>query len=233
MTGIDLRCCSAEALIASLAPGSVAGVHADPPWAYANGERCGGSGTSGAQDQYSVLDVGGIAATLDSTFPLCGPRAYLAVWCTWPKLAEWFAVHDAMRWRYVTGGCWTKSDGFGMGYHHAGDSEFWLLYVKGSPRPAEGRQTNAVHAPRLGHSEKPQPALDVLVRTLAPKGGLILDPFAGESASLARCCARLGRRYVGAELDPERHERALRRLAGESAEQARMKNQTSLFGGAA
>ena len=130
-----------------------------------------------------------------------------------------------------TGGAWTKDGGFGMGYHHAGDSEFWLLYVKGSPRPAEGRQTNAVHAPRLGHSEKPQPALDVLVRTVAKRGSLILDPFAGESASLARCCARLGRRYVGAEIDPERHARALRRLDGESADQSRMKNQTSMFGG--
>lgn len=227
---IQIRHTGAEDLIASLTPGSVSGVIADPPWEYANGERCGGSGTSGAQDQYQTGSVGWIASVLDSTFHVCGSRAYLAVWCTWPKLAEWFTAHDAMRWRYVTGGAWTKAGGFGMGYHHAGDSEFWLLYVKGSPRPADGRQSNAVHAPRLGHSEKPQEALDLLVRTVAPEGGLVLDPFAGESASLARCCLRLGREYVGAEIDADRHERALRRLSGESAAQARMKNQIALFG---
>jgi len=228
---IDLRCSSAESLIASLDPGSVAGVHADPPWPYDNGTS-GGSGTSGVGALYDTPSIPAIAKTLDLCWDACADRAYLAVWCTWPKLSEWFAAHGSMRWRYVTGGAWTKQGGFGMGYHAAGDSEFWLLYVKGSPRPADGRQTNAIHAPRLGHSEKPQEALEVLVKTLAKPGGLILDPFAGESASLARCCARLGRGYVGAELDPERHARALRRLAGESREQAAMAGQVSMFGGA-
>jgi len=217
----------AESLIASLAPGSVAGVHVDPPWGYGN------TGTEGnAGGLYSTGSDAWIASVLDATYECAGARSYLAVWCTWPKLAEWFSVHDSMRWRYVTGGAWTKSNGFGVGFHAAGDSEFWMLYVKGNPRPADGRQTNAIHAPRLGHSEKPQEALEVLVKTLAKPGGLILDPFAGESASLARCCARLGRDYVGAEIDPERHARALRRLAGESREQAAMRHQVGLFGGA-
>jgi hypothetical protein len=222
---IQIRHTGAEDLIASLAPGSVSGVIADPPWEYGN---TGAEGSASAL--YGVNSDAWVASVLDSAWAACSARAYLAVWCTWPKLAEWFAAHGRMRWRYVTGGCWTKSNGFGVGFHHAGDSEFWLLYVKGSPRPADGRQTNAVHAPRLGHSEKPQEALDLLVRTVAPEGGLILDPFAGESASLARCCLRLGRQYVGAEIDAERHERALRRLSGESAAQARMRNQIALFG---
>lgn len=230
----DLRCCSAEDLIASLAPGSVDAVIADPPWKYGSPRDAVTLGglAAGVADAYQEMPDRLVVWSLDLAFDATPADAYLAVWCTWPKLAEWFAVHGSMRWRYVTGGAWTKSNGFGVGFHHAGDSEFWLLYVKGSPRPAEGRQTNAVHAPRLGHSEKPQAALDVLVKTVAPVGGLILDPFAGESASLARCCARLGRRYVGAEIDPERHQRALRRLAGESAAQSRMVGQESMFGGA-
>jgi hypothetical protein len=232
MSNIDIRCCGADELIASLEPGSVAGVVADPPWPYDNGTS-GGSGTSGVDSLYSTPTIGSIATTLDGSHDACGPNAYLAVWCTWPKLAEWFAAHESMRWRYVTGGAWCKSNGFGMGYHAAGDSEFWLLYVKGSPRPAEGRQSNAVVADRQKHSEKPQAALEVLVKTVAPKGGLVIDPYAGESASLARACRRLGRRYVGAEIDPERHARALRRLQGESAKQAAMANQTSMFGGGA
>jgi len=222
---IDLRCCDVRDLLADVEPGSVAGVVSDPPWAYANDANSGGVGAL-----YSTPTNDEIAATLDAAFDACGPDAYLAVWCTWPKLAEWFAVHGSMRWRYVTGGAWCKSNGFGIGYHHAGDSELWLLYVKGSPRPADGRQTNGVTAPRLGHSEKPQDALDVLVKTVAPAGGLVLDPYAGESASLARCCRRLGRRYIGAEIDPDRHARALRRLNGESAKQAAMVGQESLFG---
>lgn len=219
---IDLRCCSAADLIASLDPGSVSGVHADPPWAYAR------SPNGAASDEYQGLSEAEIADAIDSTRGACADDAYLVVWCCWPKLAEWAPEAARMRWRYLTGGAWCKSTGFGVGFHAAGDSEFWLLYGKGSPRPADGRQTNGITAPRVGHSEKPQAALEALVRTIAPVGGLILDPFAGESASLARCCARLGRRYVAAEIDPERHERALRRLAGESREQVAMKNQPPL-----
>jgi hypothetical protein len=225
MVDIDLRCCSAADLIASMAAGSVDGVIADPPWKY--GGSVGGSGTSGAAAQYGVMSDEDIASTLAACVDLCRADSYMAVWTVWAKLAGWFTL--SMPWRYVTGGAWCKSTGFGMGFHAAGDSELWLLYGKGSPRPADGRQTNGVTAPRLGHSEKPQAALDVLVRTVAPVGGLILDPFAGESASLARCCRRLGRRYIGAEIDPDRHAAALRRLAGESREQAAMVGQGRLL----
>jgi hypothetical protein len=228
---IDLRCCDVRDLLADVEPGSVAGVIADPPWRY-QGDTSGGSGSSGAGDLYPGLGDAAIAHHLGLSYHLCRGSAYLAVWLTWPKLLEWHAATagEHWPWRYVTGGAWCKSNGFGMGYHHAGDSELWLLYVKGSPRPADGRQTNGVTAPRLGHSEKPQDALDVLVKTVAPAGGLVLDPYAGESASLARCCRRLGRRYIGAEIDPDRHARALRRLNGESAKQAAMVGQETLFG---
>ena len=139
---IDLRNTDAEALIASLEPGSVAGVIADPPWKYGSPREAVtrfGLGASIA-DKYDEMQDRDIVRILDSTYPLVGPNAYLAVWCTWPKMAEWSAVHESMRWRYVTGGCWAKANGFGVGFHAAGDSEFWLIYVKGSPRPAEGRR---------------------------------------------------------------------------------------------
>ena len=234
MNDIDLRCCDVRDLLADVEPGSVAGVIADPPWKYGSPREAKTiAGLAGcASSHYDEQQGAAIAHHLASTFHLCGSDAYLAVWLTWPKLLDW---HEATAgehwpWRYVTGGAWCKSNGFGIGYHHAGDSELWLLYVKGSPRPADGRQTNGITAPRLGHSEKPQDALDVLVKTVAPVGGLVLDPYAGESASLARCCRRLGRRYIGAEIDPDRHARALRRLNGESAKQATMVGQETLFG---
>jgi len=217
-----LKNTDAESMINDLADSVAHGVIADPPWAYS---RTGGEGSVG----YSTEDAGWIADLLDLTWPKCLPNAYLIVWCTWPKLQDWMDVHRRMRWTYKTGGAWTKSNGFGVGYHHAGDSEYWLLYTKGSPRPAEGRQSNAVHANRVGHSEKPQEALDLLVRTVAPEGGLIIDPFAGESASLARCAKRLGRSYIGSEMDADRHATALKRLGGASRRDARRRNTTSMF----
>ena len=231
----DLRCCSAEDLIASLAPGSVDAVIADPPWIYAS--SAGGLGRSHtargrASAVYQGLECPEIAAQLDAAASACANDCYLAVWTTWPKISEWCRT-DLAQWNHLTGAVWGKVGGApGMGYHFRGDSEPLLMYRRGRPLPLEGSKTNLWLHPRLGHSEKPPNALDALVLMACPVGGLILDPFAGESASLARCCARLGRRYVGAEIDPERHQRALRRLAGESAAQSRMVGQESMFGGA-
>ena len=229
----DLRCCSAEDLIASLAPGSVDAVIADPPWSF-DSARCGATGISGADANYQTTSCEQIARALSDTSALCGPDAYLVVWCCWPKVGEWFASNPLRGWEFLSGGAWGKSGshGHGMGYHFRGRSEPVFLYRKGRPRPHGGPGPNLWLHPRLGHSEKPPNALGEMADKFCKPGGLILDPFAGESASLARCCARLGRRYVGAEIDPERHQRALRRLAGESAAQSRMVGQESMFGGA-
>ncbi len=221
---IDLRCCGAEELIAGLEPGSVAGVIADPPWTYSH------DGEKSANRIYDGLPVSEIARLLAATLPACGTDAYLHVWVTFPLLAEWTDVHRVLGWDYLSGAAWGKTNGLGVGFHFRGDSEILLTYRKGRPKPLVGSKSNLWLAKRGQHSEKPQVALSALVEMSATHGCLILDPFAGESASLARCCARLGRRYVGAEIDPERHARALRRLAGESAAQARMPNQTSMFG---
>ena len=203
---IDLRHTDCEALIASVE--DVAFVHADPPWSYDNGRGIGGSGTSGAQDEYSGLPCGTIADHLDSCWDAALADCYLAVWATFPKLADWMAESDGMRWNYITGAAWGKTGRIGMGYHFRGDSEILLLYRKGRPRPLEGSKSNLWLAARLGHSEKPRVALDALVRMAAPPGSLVLDVYAGASASMARVCRRLDRRYAGAEIDEERWKRA-------------------------
>jgi site-specific DNA-methyltransferase (adenine-specific) len=218
---IEIRCCSATDLIASLEPGSVDAVIADPPWSYARGVGVGG----GAQDEYSGLSEGAIASDCRAAMARMG-LGYLALWATWPKIGAWIEAFGPP----LTGACWGKVGGLGVGYHFRGDSEPLLLYRKGNPRPLEGSKSNLWLHPRLGHSEKPPNALEALVRMSCPEDGLVLDPYAGESASLAKVCRRLGRRYVGAEIDPERHARALRRLAGESRKQAAMVGQESLFG---
>lgn len=217
MPDIDLRCQDVRAMIAGLPDGCAAFVHADPPWPYEHGNNQGG-----VDEQYEGLPEPEIAAHLASLYRVAAPDCYLAVWCTFPKLAEWMAVTPG-KWQYVTGAAWGKTNGLGVGYHFRGDAELLLLlYRKGSPRPLEGSQSNLwvtgdagglVLARRTGHSEKPQIGLRALVNMAAPVGGLVVDCYAGESASLARACRALGRRYVGAEIDPARHARALVRLS--------------------
>jgi DNA modification methylase len=65
-----------------------------------------------------------------------------------------------------------------------------------------------------------------------PKGGLVLDPFTG-SGTTGMVALKLGRRFVGCELNPEYHALASERIgaiAEDSTVQAKRQGQVSLFG---
>lgn len=197
-------------------------IMADPPWAYRNR----GKGVHGAaSSQYEGVSLELITNDMIKALEVCELDAYMLVWCTWPKLVEWTTysterLHNARPkakpieqrgWRYVSGGCWAK-DGMGVGIHWRGDCEPALLYTLGHPQPRT-TASNLWKAPKIGHSEKPQLALRRQVAMMTDPGDLVVDLYAGQSASLARACRALGRSYVGAELDPERYEKALRALS--------------------
>lgn len=211
MSDIDLRCIDALELVRGIPCASVGMVHADPPWKYSGTDTA--RGHAGAY--YEGLPESVIAEHLAATFDVVAPNGYLVVWCTFPKLLEWARKDDILRkvgWHYVSGACWGKTNGLGVGYHLRGDSEPVLFYKKGAMLPLT-TQSNLWLDRRIGHSEKPQEALRALVRMAVPPDGLVLDLYAGASASMARACRATGRRYLGAEIDPQRHAEALRRLA--------------------
>ena len=60
------------------------------------------------------------------------------------------------------------------------------------------------------HAAVPTQRLEVLARH-GWSDGSTLDLYAG-MAPMARACHRTGRRYIGAEIDPERHRQAMDRL---------------------
>jgi len=209
---IDLQCTDVATMIAGLPDGCSTLIHADPPWKYGDGVP----GHGKAQAHYGGLPDDVIARHLAATYRLVPDDGYLAVWCTFPKLFDWARQDDIMRaakWEYISGGAWGKTNGIGCGHHFRGDAEVCLLYKKGNPHPLNGSKTNLWLAHRQIHSEKPQTALCALVSMGAPVGGLVVDCYAGESASLARACRALGRGYIGAELDPARHALALARFS--------------------
>ena len=221
---------------AGLAELAAAGVRvdlvvADPPWQY---DQRAGSASAAASDEYACLPMGVIRDHLKAAETMAAPGSRCLLWATWAKLPEltgYCARYsgsdrvDLACWRWVSGGTWAKSDppdeegnrqvAPGMGYHlRSSQSEpFIVLAGPGPHRRAD--VPGCWVAPGSGrHSEKPVDFQTLAVRGWCPPGGVVLDLYAG-LGSVARAVARAGegRRYIGFEVDAERHAAALSLLA--------------------
>jgi N6-adenosine-specific RNA methylase IME4 len=219
VSGIDLRCCGVAELLAEVRGARL--IHADPPWRYAREAGMANPQTHGIYAGLSELEI---VVHLDAAFACAAPASRLVCWYTWPKDAEWRrAGHAGPRWNErVTGGAWTKMQATatgarkvtspGVGYHWRGETEPVALFTRGACGRAATVLSNGHVSPNGEHSEKPLPWLREWLRAWTAPGDLVLDLYAG-LAPMARACAIEGRRYVGAEIDPERHAKALGLLA--------------------
>lgn len=202
--GIDLLCCSCVDL--PRLAGRADLVIADPPWRY---EQAFGEGT--AADHYAGLPIAVIRNHLEMFH-----GARLALWITFPILPEWSTPTG---WKQVTGAAWVKSGPgdtghYGPGYHLAGCAEPVLIYTgRWNTGPAFNSRAKLrgawIEAPNE-HSRKPVAWQKQWIERWVPPGGLVVDPYAGlGSVCEATILAGEGRRYLGAELDPVRHARAV------------------------
>lgn len=206
---VDLRCCDVAQLLEELdEPADL--VVADPPWSYV--QRIG---ASRAENHYDCLTTPQIVAHVERAL---GSR--LALWITSPLLGAWPA--ELAGWgRVTTVGTWVKSgEGdsghYGQGYHWAGCTELVLLYTcgRGSHTDRAVPCRSAWVEPPGEHSRKPAAWQAQWIRRWVPPGGLVLDLYAGlGSVAEAVLLAGEGRRYVGAEIDPQRHRDALALIA--------------------
>lgn len=210
--GIDLRCCDCAEMLATLdEPADL--VIADPPWSY-NGGHAGDAATS-PDDHYGCLTIEQIRRHLA---PVPWVASRMALWITWPILPEWSTPGG---WRQVTGGAWVKSapgdtGHYGPGFHWSGCSEPVIVYTLGTNTPNDRAcpVRNAWIEPPGLHSRKPARWMAQWIRRWVEPGGLVVDPYAGlGSVAEAVILAGEGRRYVGSEIDPERHRAALGLLA--------------------
>lgn len=64
---------------------------------------------------------------------------------------------------------------------------------------------------------KPKKLMEYLIKMITPKGGIVLDCFAGSGSSLV-ACERLGRRWIGVEKEPDYCRIANERIKAEQAQ---------------
>ena len=99
---------------------------------------------------------------------------------------------------------WDKRS-IGMGYHYRARYELILFFEKGKRRLNDLGIADIIAVPRIrgGYpAEKPTEVAEVLIGQSSEKGDVVADPFMG-SGSVGVASARLGRRFLGNDLNPE------------------------------
>ena len=99
---------------------------------------------------------------------------------------------------------WDKRT-IGMGYHYRARHEFVLFFEKGKRRLNDLGIPDVISVPRIhgGYpAEKPVAVSEILVAQSSEHGDVVADPFMG-SGSVGVGAVRLGRRFMGNDLNPE------------------------------
>lgn len=146
------------------------------------------------------------------------PGGVCLIFSDWRQLS---AAGDSLQaGGWVTRGIipWIKPDSRPQLGRFTQNAEF-VVWGSNGPMPAEGECLPGYYlarAPRASEgrehiTQKPVDVMRSLVR-IAPRGGLVIDPFAG-SGTTGVACVHEGRRFVGCEISPEHHAVALARMS--------------------
>jgi len=232
-----LLCGDSLALLRELPSGSVDGVMTDPPYSSGGqfrGDRMASTVTKyvNSDQQQQRQDFSGdnrdqrsyaywCALWMSECLRVAKPGAPLCVFTDWRQLPTTTDAVQAGGWVWRGIVPWNKTQGTRpqMGRFRA-QCEYVIFASAGPMPPREdvgvlpGFFECSVNSEgeREHLAGKPVAVMEQIVR-IVPKGGLVLDPFAG-SASTALACLRAGRRFLGFEIDSEIHARALARIAG-------------------
>lgn len=133
-------------------------------------------------------------------------------WRMYPNLALALETADLRQHPTLV---WDKTQ-FGMGSLFRNQHEWVCHFTAGSPNPPQRRDVpNVIACPpvRGGEhpTEKPTHLLRTLISVVTPKGGLVVDPFAG-SGSTGVAALLEGHRFIGVEMTEHYAEVAANRL---------------------
>lgn len=158
---------------------------------------------------------------MEEALRIAKPSARLIVFSDWRQLP---ATSDAIQWAgWIWHGIavWEKPGGRPTMGGFDSRTEF-MLWASKEALPVAGSDVYAPTLPgvlracaprgddRVHMTQKPDDLLEKVV-TLAPPGGLVVDPFVG-SCSSGVAAVRQGRRFKGWEINPGIHQVALQRL---------------------
>lgn len=128
------------------------------------------------------------------------------IFCRWDNLASVPKPKSMVTWVKNN---WSMGD---LEHEHGRQTEVALFYPGPSHRFPKGRPNDVIIAPRTTNEHHPtEKPVQLMMAVLEWTEGLVVDPFCG-SGTTGVAAARMGRRFVGVELDPVHFDTACRRL---------------------
>ena len=199
-------CCT---VLAGLPAVSVDFVLTDPPYLVGYRDR---TGRSLAGD----TDSAWLKTAFRESFRVLKADSLCVSFYGWSRTDSFFQAWKAAGFRVVGHVTFPKrytSASRLMRYQH----ENAYLLAKGNPAPPEFPIGDVIDwtysGNKLHPTQKPLSVLTPLIESFCPRGGIVLDPFAG-SGSTCLAARMVGRNYIGVEIDPAMHQVASRRLSG-------------------
>lgn len=199
-------CCD---VLRTLPSGCVDFVLTDPPYLIGYRDR---SGRSLAGD----TDAAWLRPAFAQMLRLLKPNSLCVSFYGWSRTDLFFDAWKAAGFRVVGHITFPKrytSSSRLMKYQH----ENAYLLAKGQPEPSEHVIGDVIDwaysGNKLHPTQKPLSVLTPLIESFCPRGGIVLDPFAG-SGSTCVAARTVGRNFVGVEIDPACHAVATQRVSG-------------------
>jgi DNA modification methylase len=194
-------------LLPQLAPRSVNFILTDPPYITRYKSRDGRRILNDDNDAWLEPAFAEMYRVLDRD-------SFCVSFYGWPKADRFMQAYRAAGFRVVGHLMFPKryaSSTRFLRYQH----ESAHLLAKGNPRQPEKPIADVIEWQYTGNklhpTQKPLAVLLPLVETFSAPSSLVLDPFTGSGSTLL-AAKRLGRSYLGIELDAKYHAIAQRRL---------------------
>lgn len=129
------------------------------------------------------------------------------IFCRWDNIPDLLIKPKSL----VT---WVKNN-WSMGdleHEHARQTECIAFYAGAAHSFPKGRPQDVVVAPRSGNEHHPsEKPVALMCKVIEWTAGEVFDPFMG-SGSTGVACVKLGRPFIGIEIDPKHFETACRRI---------------------
>ena len=128
------------------------------------------------------------------------------IFCRWDNLADVPKPKSCVTWVKNN---WSMGD---LEHEHGRQTEVCVFYPGPEHYFPAGRPSDVINWPRTGNvfhpTEKPLGLMRIITGWTS---GAVLDPFMGSGTTLV-ACAKLGRKGIGIELDPDYFEIACKRV---------------------